>query len=89
MNKTEFNVILRKNSNKKTGLLDVAKIAVLPNAIKGEMINYIVRKRMAIVTAFINPETDMSWLHSMGYLYPATNKAGFELLCTCETLPKK
>ena len=89
MNKTEFNVILRKNSNKKTGLLDVTKIAALDNKTNGKLINYIVRNRMAIVTAFLNAETDMSWLHSMGYLYPAKNKAGFELLCTCETLPKK
>ena len=88
MTKTEFNAILRQNSNKKTGLLNVVKISELCNATKNEMINYIVRRRMAIVTAFLNPETDMSWLHSMGYLYPAKNKAGFELLCTCETLPK-
>ncbi len=88
MNKTEFNVILRKNSNKKTGLLDVSKVSSLDNQTKNKMINYIVRRRMAIVKAFINPETDISWLHSMGYLYQAKNKAGFELLCTCETLPK-
>lgn len=88
MKETEFNVILRQNSNKNTGLLDVEKVRSLNNEIKEKMLHYIVRKRMAIVTAFINDLTDMQWLHSMGYLYTAKNKAGFELLCTCETLPK-
>lgn len=87
MKQNEFNALLRQNSDKKSGHLDVAKIALLPNAVRNQMINYIVRKRMAIVTAFINDETDVSWLHSMGYLYNHKNKAGFEFLCTCENIP--
>jgi hypothetical protein len=84
MNNTQFNQHLKFLSGK-SGLLDKQKMADAPNDLKNQLIDHIVRKRHAIVNDLINPETDLSWLHSMGYLYKASTKQ-YDFLCTCETL---
>lgn len=83
MKKTEFNKILKENTEKKSSLLDNNKIKNLDNDVKNAMILYIVRKRMPILNELLNDETDMSWLHSMGYLYETQGKK-YKFLHTIE-----
>lgn len=84
MKKTEFERKIKELSHK--GLLSKKKLAALSNADKTELLHYIVGRRVALIKDLINPETDLSWLHSMGYLYEARNEH-FEFLCTSEQLP--
>lgn len=67
MNKREFDKTIRSISTK--GRLDLKLVAELSNNSKAVLVNYIVRQRGAIVKDLIPDNFDMSWLHSMGYLY--------------------
>ena len=84
MNKTEFKKTLKSLSNQ-DGILDKELINSASNNLKNDTINYIVRNRQAIVKHFLNEETDMNWLHAMGYLYHSKNK-NFDFLCTSENM---
>lgn len=82
MKKREFNKILKDVSGK-DGLLNSDKVKKLDNETKNLMINYIVRKRMPVITDLINEGTDTCWLVSMGYMELIKGKY-FKYLCTCE-----
>lgn len=86
MKEREFNLLLRDLSGKNK-LLDKKKIAAASHPIRNSIINHLVRKRQAIVIEFINPDTDMKWLASCGYMYEGKNK-DFTFLCTQENKPK-
>ena len=58
-------------------------IAKASNELKNRLIGHLVKLRAPIVLNLLNPETDTSWLNSMGYFYPKQGKV-FNFLCTCE-----
>jgi hypothetical protein len=82
MKKREFNKLLKEISGK-DGLLSSEKMKQLDNDARNNMIGFIVRKRMPIVTGLLNEKTDMEWLGAMGYLYYEKGKR-YNFLCTSE-----
>ena len=72
MNKKEFNRVIKSitvvEDGKKRLSLDV--LQGLSNEVKNQMIQVIVSARHPVLVDLINKDTDISWLHSMGYLYP-------------------
>lgn len=64
--------------------IDLEKVKVLPESDKTLMVQTIVRHRHAVLKELV-PETMISWLHSMGYLYTASN-ARFTFMCTSENM---
>lgn len=85
MTNTEFNKELKNLSNKK-GFLDITKIKAAPEELKRKLLYKIVKHRHPVVIELI-PESELSWLHSMGYLYTKKGKI-YNFLCTCENLNK-
>lgn len=83
MKKREYKQLCDSVSTNK--VFDKNKIPNLSNADKNRLINHWVRKRQPIVKDFINIETDISWLHSCGYLENHKGKV-FEFLCTSEQI---
>ena len=77
MNKREFSKLLNKiNSKKSSGIkyIDVKKIFGLSDTEKSDMVYFIIRHRLPVVKELIPQDFDMSWLHSMGYLYETQGK---------------
>lgn len=70
----EFNKLLRSISDKKTGLLDMAKITTLTIEQREAMVYFIIRNRQPIVKDLIPLSFDFGWLFSMGYLYETKGK---------------
>lgn len=72
MNKKEFNRVIKSitvvEDGKKRLSLDL--LQGLSNEVKNQMIQVIVSARRPVLVDLINKDTDISWLHSMGYLYP-------------------
>jgi len=72
MNKKEFNRVIKSitvvEDGKKRLSLDL--LQGLSNEVKNQMIQVIVSARHPVLVDLINKDTDISWLHSMGYLYP-------------------
>ena len=88
MKKREFNKTLKTLENPQTHLLDPVKCQALNNEIKWELVCFLVRARLPIVTDFLpiplTKEND-SWLSCCGDLYTTiANKVGFSLRHTCE-----
>lgn len=74
MNKRNFNKIIRSLCDKKTGLLSEDAMDSLDNQTKDSLVLHIVRNRQPIVKNLISNTFDLSWLHSMGYLYESRGK---------------
>lgn len=72
MNKKNFNALMRAIST--NGILDLDKIALLNNETKTSAVYHIVRNRGPVVKDLIPADFDLSWLHSMGYLYETKGK---------------
>jgi hypothetical protein len=91
MKHREFNKLLERLSitvdgdgkKKKSKLLSTELILKETPEVLNSIIDYLVRARAPIVKEFINKETDITWLHSMGYLYEKKGKL-FTFLCTSE-----
>jgi len=81
MKKSEFNKLLNKITTKK--YIDIDKIDLLTREEKSSMVYHIVRKRAPIVKELLSEGFDMSWLHSMGYLYETKGKL-YTFVHTCE-----
>jgi len=81
--KKTFKQIMKTLQNDESGLLDVSKIASLPDETKDKLAYYIVRNRGPVVEDFISKGFDMDWLYSMGYLYKTKGKF-FSFLHTSE-----
>lgn len=83
MNKREFNKTIRQVSTK--NIIDLKKVANLPDEIKSELVYFIVRFRGPVLKEFIPSNFDISWLNCCGYLYETTGKkSGFTFVHTCE-----
>lgn len=49
--------------------LSLELLKKLDNDVKNQMIEFLVRKRYPVLVAFINSDTNIPWLNSMGYMY--------------------
>lgn len=71
MKRKEFQSVLKSitvtEDGKKKLSLDLLK--ELDNDVKNKMIQVLVSARHPVLIALINTDTDIPWLHSMGYLY--------------------
>lgn len=66
------------------GLIDLEKVKVMSEDDRAFMVQTIVRHRHAVVKELV-PQHLVSWIHSMGYLYTASN-ARFTFMCTSENM---
>lgn len=77
----QFEIICKAVTNKKTGLFDLAKVAMLPDDTKLNVIDVLVVYDMPILNEFIPEDYDFTWIHSMGYLYFSSGKqSGFDFV---------
>lgn len=83
MNRREFTAVLRSITDRKRQLVDQEKARALPEDVRDQLVRFIVRNRGPVLTVLLGPQTDRSWLASMGYLYPFS-RSGFEFVGTCE-----
>lgn len=71
MNRKEFNRVMKSITVVKDGhkQLDMDLLRDLSNDVKNQLIKVIVSARHPVLVDLVNKDTDISWLHSMGYLY--------------------
>lgn len=71
MKKREFNKIIKSISKKEAGrtVLCVDSASALPSETKNDIIRFLVKRRAPIIRVLLNSDTDLNWLHSMGYMY--------------------
>jgi len=72
MKRRQFDKLCAKVLTRKR--LDITKFHVLTNEERTGMVEYIVRYRGPVIIELIPEGFDMSWLHSMGYIYETKGK---------------
>jgi hypothetical protein len=72
MKRKEFQSVLKSITVTEDGKkkLSLELLKQLDNDVKNKMIQVLVSARHPVLIAFINSDTDIPWLNSMGYLYP-------------------
>lgn len=88
MKLSEYKKIIAGLMNPETGIIDEEKCRQLDEETKNKLVHQFVKLRVPVLKALIHENFDTSWIHSMGYMYPAQSPVGLELLCTCENRPK-
>lgn len=85
MNKRTFIKNLNACRRKDKKLLDLDKVKALPEDVKTDMAQFIIRWRHPLLVEFLTPAIDRSWLTSMGYMCESTSQStGFVFVHTCE-----
>lgn len=71
MNRKQFNSVMKSITVVENGhrRLSVDLLRDLSNDVKNQLIRVLVSARHPVLVDLINKDTDISWLHSMGYLY--------------------
>jgi hypothetical protein len=82
MKKREFIKLLNKITTDKA--IDIVKIPTLTDNERSDMIYFIVRNRIPILKDLIPEEFNLSWLHSMGYMYETVGKSGYTFVHNSE-----